>query len=148
MNPKKRILLSFVLVYLIVGWNAVNAQGEKDYVGVWFNTEKDAKVEIFKEGNQYFGKVVWLKEPTDKGKPKVDKNNSDKSKRTKPILGMRLLNGFELSDGVLKDGTIYDPKNGKTYSCIIKKKDEKTLEVRGYIGFSLIGRTVEWTKAE
>lgn len=117
-------------------------------VGKWYNTEKDAQVEIFKEGGRYFGKIVWLKEPVENGKPKVDKNNSEKELRTRPIMGMRLLNDFQFKGGVWEDGTIYDPKNGKTYSCIIKRKDGKTLEVRGYVGFSMIGRTVEWTKVE
>jgi uncharacterized protein (DUF2147 family) len=61
---------------------------------------------------------------------------------------MKLLENFKYNGGTWEEGTIYDPKNGKTYSCIIKKKDNKTLEVRGYVGISLIGRTVEWTKAE
>lgn len=124
------------------------AQSSDAIVGKWYNTEKDAQVEIFKEGSKYHGKIVWLQDPTDDGKPKTDKNNSDKSKQDRPIMGMKLLTDFEHKGGTWENGTIYDPKNGKTYSCIIKKKDNKTLEVRGYVGISLIGRTVEWTKAE
>lgn len=118
-------------------------------VGKWYNTEKDAQVEIYKEGDKFSGKIIWLQDPKDNaGKPKVDLNNSDVSKRQRPIIGMKLLENFKYSSGTWEEGTIYDPKNGKTYSCIIKKKDNKTLEVRGYVGISLIGRTVEWTKAE
>lgn len=118
-------------------------------VGKWYNTEKDAQVEIYKEGDKFSGKIIWLQDPKDNaGKPKVDVNNSDVSKRQRPIIGMKLLENFKYNGGTWEEGTIYDPKNGKTYSCIIKKKDNKTLEVRGYVGISLIGRTVEWTKAE
>ncbi|RZL30018.1 MAG: DUF2147 domain-containing protein, partial [Pedobacter sp.] len=39
------------------------------------------------------------------------------------------------------DGTIYDPKTGKTYSCNLTLKDNNTLNVRGYIGISIIGRS-------
>ncbi|MFD2202954.1 DUF2147 domain-containing protein [Shivajiella indica] len=124
------------------------AQNSEAIIGKWYNTEKDAQVEIFKEGGKFFGKIVWLQDPTENGKPKVDKNNSDTGKRQRPIMGMKLLNDFEYKGGSWENGTIYDPKNGKTYSCIIKKKNEKTLEVRGYVGVSLIGRTVEWTRAE
>lgn len=124
------------------------AQSSDAIVGKWYNTEKDAQVEIFKEGGKYFGKIVWLQDPHENGKPKLDKNNSDKSKRNRQIMGMKLLSGFEFNGGNWENGSIYDPKNGKTYSCIIKKKNDKTLEVRGYVGVSLIGRTVEWTKAE
>lgn len=123
------------------------AQQADDIVGQWYTTERDAKVEIFKERGRYHGKVVWMDEPETNGKPKVDENNTDKAKRDRPILGMRLLSDFSFEDGKWEDGTIYDPRNGKTYSCTIKKKDASTLEVRGYVGVSLIGRTVEWFKA-
>ncbi len=122
--------------------NSIFAQGENAIVGNWLTTDKDAKIEIFKEGNEYFGKVVWLQEPLEDGKPKVDKKNN------RPLMGMRLLNNFQYNNGVWEDGTIYDPKNGKTYSCTIKKKVNSTLEVRGYVGISLIGRTVEWSRVE
>ncbi len=63
-------------------------------------------------------------------------------------MGLQLLKGFKKDgDTEYEDGTIYDPKNGKTYSCKINRKGE-TLEVRGYVGISLIGRTTIWTKAD
>ncbi len=142
---KKTAQLGLFVIFLMVFQTGFAQEGDA-IVGKWYNTEKDAQVEIFKEGNKYAGKIVWLQEPTENGKPKVDKNNSDQSKRSRPIMGMRLLNGFEYKGGTWENGTIYDPKNGKTYSCTIKKKDSNTLEVRGYVGISLIGRTVEWTK--
>ncbi len=136
-----------IILFLVASGQAIGQDADA-IEGKWYNTEKDAQIEIFSEGSKYYGKVVWLKDPMDNGKPIVDKNNADKSKRNRPILGMRLLNDFEYKNGSWENGTIYDPKNGKTYSSIIKKKDAKTLEVRGYVGISLIGRTVEWTKAE
>jgi len=138
-------LLAFICILLA---QSVFAQSANDIVGTWYNTEKDARVEIFREGDKYYGKVVWLEEPRENNRPKVDKNNSDKSKRDRPIMGMRLLNDFKYKNGTWEDGTIYDPKNGKTYSSTIKKKDGNTLEVRGFVGISLIGRTVEWTRAK
>jgi len=63
-------------------------------------------------------------------------------------MGLNLLEGLRFDDGIWDDGTIYDPKSGKTYSCQITLKSANILEVKGYIGFSLIGRTVEWTKAK
>lgn len=138
-------LLTFICVLFA---QSVFAQSPNDIVGTWYNTEKDARVEIFREGDKYHGKIVWLQEPRENNRPKVDKNNTDKSKRDRPIMGMRLLNDFKFKNGTWEDGTIYDPKNGKTYSSTIKKKNEDTLEVRGYVGISLIGRTVEWTRAK
>jgi uncharacterized protein (DUF2147 family) len=117
---------------------------------IWYNQEKTAKVQIFKATDgKFYGKIVWLKEPNnEEGKPKVDKNNPDKAKKSTPLMGLQLLKGFKKDgDTEYEDGTIYDPKNGKTYSCKINRKGE-TLEVRGYVGISLIGRTTIWTKAD
>jgi uncharacterized protein (DUF2147 family) len=117
---------------------------------IWYNQEKTAKVQIFKATDgKFYGKIVWLKEPNnEEGKPKVDKNNPDKAKKSTPLMGLQLLKGFKKDgDNEYEDGTIYDPKNGKTYSCKINRKGE-TLEVRGYVGISLIGRTTIWTKAD
>ena len=88
--------------------------------------------------------MVWLREPTDAdGKPKLDKNNPDKEKQKLPLLGYDLLKDFVFEEGHWDNGTIYDPENGKTYKCKISFREGK-LDVRGYIGFSLIGRTDVW----
>lgn len=122
------------------------AQQADAIVGKWYTQDKDAHLEIFKEGEVYHGKMVWLKEPTENGKPKVDKNNTDKAKRDRPILGMRLLSDFVHDGDIWEDGTIYDPRNGKSYSCTIKLLDKDTMEVRGYVGIAAFGKTVEWTR--
>ncbi|PIQ48502.1 MAG: hypothetical protein COW03_09805 [Cytophagales bacterium CG12_big_fil_rev_8_21_14_0_65_40_12] len=117
-------------------------------LGTWLTDENKAKIEIYKEKGLYHGRIIWLKEPlNEKGQPKVDKHNHDKTKRARPILGMNLIQGFKFSDGKWEDGEIYDPENGKTYSCVIKLKGNK-LEVRGYVGMTMFGRTVTWVRAE
>lgn len=120
-------------------------------VGVWKTGEGNAMVRIYKNGEKYQGKVVWLKEPNDPetGKPKQDKNHPDEANRTRPVLGMINIWGFSYKDKNLwDDGNIYDPKNGSTYSCTIKMINPNTLEVRGYIGVSIIGRTDNWTRQQ
>ncbi len=116
---------------------------------LWYNEEKTAKIEISTGSDgKFYGKVVWLKVPNVDGKPKVDKNNPDKARRNDPLMGLQLLKGFKKNGAnSYEDGTIYDPKNGKTYSCKMTLKDNK-LSVRGYIGFSLLGRTTVWTIAD
>jgi uncharacterized protein (DUF2147 family) len=137
-----------ILVLLSVFSSLVSiAQKADDILGIWYNEEKSAKIEIFKKADKYYGKVVWLKEPNRDGSPKLDIENEDKSLRNRPILGIQLLNDFEFEDDEWEDGTIYDPKNGSTYSCNIAKEGNK-LNVRGYIGFSFIGRTSIWEKAD
>ena len=120
-------------------------------VGVWKTGEGNAMVRIYKNGEKYQGKVVWLKEPIDPetGKPKQDKNHPDEINRTRPVLGMVNIWGFSYKENNLwDDGNIYDPKNGSTYSCTIKMINPNTLEVRGYIGVSIIGRTDNWTRQQ
>ena len=118
-------------------------------VGVWKTGEGNALVRIYKNGDKYQGKVVWLKEPIDPetGKPKVDKNHPDEASRSRPVLGLINIWGFKYVENIKWDeGNIYDPKNGNTYSCTIKLINTNSLEVRGYIGVSLIGRTDTWTR--
>lgn len=121
-------------------------------VGIWLNQEGTAHVQISRQDSKssvpkYVGKIVWLKEPNENGRPRTDKNNPSASKRTVPLMGLVLLKDFvfDADDNEWTDGTIYDPKNGKTYSCNMTLEGNK-LNVRGYIGISLIGRTAVWTK--
>ncbi|HAW20155.1 MAG TPA: DUF2147 domain-containing protein [Flavobacteriales bacterium] len=137
----------FSLLIALISTTAVIGQSADDILGVWYNQEKTGKVEVFKKGDKYFGKIIWLKEPMRDGAPKLDIENSDEKLRTQPIMGLEILKGFEFDDDEWEEGTIYDPKNGETYSCVITKEGN-SLNVRGYIGFSFIGRTSIWTKAE
>ena len=123
-----------------------------DILGVWLNEDKDAHVKIEKTDGKFYGKIIWMRDPIDEdtGKPKKDKENSDKELRSRPVLGLEILTGFVFDDDEWEDGDIYDPKNGKTYSCYMKFNDDTKdeLKVRGYIGFSLLGRTTYWTRVE
>lgn len=121
--------------------------GSDEVIGLWLTDDGKAKVEIYKDQGRYNGKIVWLKEPLNAaGKPKTDKENPDKALQSRPILGMNLIQGFEYEDGRWESGEVYDPENGKTYSCKMTLKRDK-LEVRGYIGISMFGKTVVWTRA-
>jgi uncharacterized protein (DUF2147 family) len=135
------------------GW----AQSPEPLVGTWLNGDKTAHIEIYKQANKYFGKIVWLKEPTypandEKGmagKEKVDRENPDPAKRRTPVLGLVILRDFTyVETGRYENGRIYDPKNGKDYKCKITQKSPDALDVRGYIGFSFIGRTDSWTRVK
>lgn len=125
------------------------AQSKDAILGKWINSSGEAHVEIYKKGVQYFGKIVWLKAPKDeKGNPKTDYKNPVVSLRSRPILGMEMLQNFVYDDGKWTDGKIYDPKSGKTYSCNMNIKDNGDLNMRGYIGISLIGRSEVWKRVK
>jgi uncharacterized protein (DUF2147 family) len=117
--------------------------------GTWYNQEKSGKIQFFKQGDKYFGKIVWLKEPNADGKPRTDKQNPDEKLRSRPLIGLVNLKNFKHSGKDLwEDGEVYDPKNGKTYSCKMTLTSPTTLDVRGFIGLSIIGRTEHFTKAD
>ena len=80
-------------------------------------------------------------------RPSTDVNNPEESMRNRPLIGLEILSGFKYAgNGRWTGGTIYDPDNGKTYRCKLRLVDRDTLEVRGYIGVSLIGRTEVWKR--
>jgi uncharacterized protein (DUF2147 family) len=144
--------ISGVIAILILHCSIAAAQNNAgDVVGIWQTDSKEpAKVQIYKSGEKYYGKIIWLKNPlTDSGKTQTDINNPDKNKRGNPVVGLAVLKDFEF-DGKKewKGGTVYDPENGKTYKAYLYLADENTLKLRGYVGFSALGRTQTWTKAK
>lgn len=81
------------------------------------------------------------------GKPKNDRGNPDPNLRDRPIVGLQFMRDFVYAgDKTWVDGKIYDPESGKTYKCKMTLVDDKHLEVRGFVGISLLGRTVVWTR--
>jgi uncharacterized protein (DUF2147 family) len=119
-------------------------------LGSWLNAEKDAIIDVTREGKAYFGQVNWLKNPLDaKGKPKTDIENPDPKLKSRPRWGLVVLTNLAYKGGnKYEKGKIYDPKSGKTYSCQAELVGTKLIKLRGYIGVSLIGRTSEWTRTE
>lgn len=140
-----KTLLAIMLSLFSLGtW----AQNSDDIVGVWWTEEKDGKVEIYQVGDLFYGKLIWMDEPTENGRPKRDEENPDPELRQRPIKGITLLKKLEFDDGEWEDGEIYDPESGDTYSCHIEMESKNRLKLRGYIGFSLVGRSTYWTRVE
>ncbi len=145
------LLIAIAIVLALPLW-----AGSDDIAGTWFNEAKDAKIDIFQCGGDYCGKIVWLKEPTypagsklgTPGTPKLDHYNPDAAHKKDPLMGLQIVRGFQFSGGSLwKNGKIYDPDSGKTYSAKATLVSPTELDLRGFIGVSLIGRTEKWTRA-
>jgi uncharacterized protein (DUF2147 family) len=133
---------------------AAYALSETDVVGQWMTAENKSRIEISKVSDGTFeGKIVWLKEPNypaddkEAGKTKHDRENSDKSLQSRPIVGLAIMKGFKF-DGKKEwnGGTVYDPESGKTYKGKVWLEGDNTLGLRGFIGISLLGRTEKWTR--
>ena len=146
----KRIAL--ILVTLLLSTHALLAQkSEGDRInGNWLNEEKDGRIEIYRTGDRYFGKLVWARELMEADgktprKDRTDIKNNDPKLRSRQLLNLVILTNFTYDNGVWSGGKIYDPKSGKTYSCTMKLKGNK-LEIRGYVGISMFGRTTVWTR--
>jgi uncharacterized protein (DUF2147 family) len=116
----KKTIITFCALLMVV-MAASSFKAPKDQIEkIWYNKDKTSKIQIYlaKDG-AYYGKILWLKEPNDKetGKPRTDKENPDKSLHDTPLLGLLIMKSFKKSTDKpdeYTDGTIYDPKNGKT----------------------------------
>ena len=149
-----------ILVIFLLSLVTVAAGGDGDAIlGVWATDPEgdggQAHIEIYKEGDRYHGKIIWLSEPVylqgdphgQAGEAKVDTENPDEALRSQPIIGLLLMSDFTYDGkGLWRKGKIYDPDNGKTYKAKLRLEGDDVLKVRGFIGFSLIGRTSEWTR--
>ena len=141
--------INLTVLALFMGLFALAQQSDSDaIIGSWYNQEKDGVVEIYKSGDTYSGKIIWMENPNDKnGSPKVDNLNPEKDLQSRPRMGMEIMSNFKLDeDKTWSNGEIYDPKSGKTYSGTITLKGENTLDLRGYVGFPIFGRTAVWTR--
>jgi uncharacterized protein (DUF2147 family) len=150
----KKIISALAVGIILTASSVFGADADR-ILGLWNTAENKSKIEIFKCGDKYCGRIAELKEPNytadDKdgpvGQPKVDRKNPDPSLRTHPLLGMELMHGFTYSGkNVWEEGKIYDPEDGKYYKCKMTLSAPNRLDVRGFIGFSLLGRTTTWTR--
>ena len=146
----KQSIASFILIASLISFVAHSQNKADDIIGIWLTGGKEpAKIQIYKSGEKFYGKIIWLKNPTENGKQRADGNNPDETKRSNPIIGLMMLTGFKFNgDDEWKGGDIYDPESGKTYSSYLYLKDKNTLKVRGYVGISLFGRTETWVRTD
>ena len=140
----KKIIFSIILMLMPLGMAFA-----QDVDGKWKLEDGTAIVEVYKSGDAFNGKIVWLANPTEAdGSPAVDSNNPDKSLRSRKLIGLNMLSGLKADGGEYSGGKIYDPGNGKTYNCSMKVEG-KVLKVRGSLDKKgLIGRTMDWIRVE
>jgi len=144
----KFLLLSLLLLWLLA---PVGPPVQSPVpIGVWADDTGDTHIEIYRCGERLCGRVAWLREPQDPstGRPKTDQRNPSADKRTQPLQNLVVLQNLRYNPDAERweDGEIYDPGSGRTFSCYVSLQEKDRLEVKGYIGFSLIGRSHYWTR--
>lgn len=115
-------------------WNTLNSE----------NNTIESVIEIYEKNGRAYAKIISISDPK---KRSVICLKCAGNKKNKPILGMDILSGLIKNNTEWSGGKILDPRNGKEYKCYIKLLDSNSLKLRGYIGFSVFGRTEIWKRA-
>ena len=147
-----KISLWFMLL-LMMSTTAFGS-GSSGILGIWKTEMDESKVEIFMCGEKICGKIIWLKNPVyidssdgKVGTPIIDRKNPDPALKSRPLIGLRVMDGFtKQDDNTWGNGTCYDPKSGNTYRGKIHLSAPDRLDLRGYIGIPFFGRTSVWTR--
>lgn len=143
-----------VIMTIIMTATTAFAAVPGNILGVWKTDGGDSQLELFKCADKVCGKIVWLKVPKyidsndgPVGATKVNRKCPDPTLRNRPILGLQVMKGLTAIGGNRWDnGICYDPETGKSYKCKMRQTAPNRLELRGYIGISLIGRNFALTR--
>ena len=134
------------LITLLFCITAMTSMQSQSVIGKWKTIDDatgEAKsiVEVFSKSGKVYAKVVDILDPANKNS--ICKNCAGDDKN-KPILGLTIIKGLSKDGSEYNSGEILDPKNGKLYKCTLSLESKDKLKIRGYIGFSLLGRTQYW----
>jgi uncharacterized protein (DUF2147 family) len=129
---------------LLLGTASAEAADPK---GTWFTSDKETQVRIADCGGALCGSIVWLKDPNDaSGKPKLDKNNADAAKKSRPLMGVQIVLGMKAAGPDKWQGQVYNASDGKTYSGNITLLNANTLKLEG-CALGIICKAQNWTRA-
>ena len=123
-------------------------------VGSWHTIddktgELKSQIQISESSGVLSGRIEKLLRKEADQKAVCDKCTDDR--KDKPMLGLEIIRGAKKAEGkeVWEGGNIVDPDNGTVYKLRLTPiEDGKKLEVRGFIGFALLGRTQTWTRVQ
>lgn len=137
------------LVFILIGLFSiqVNAQtNADDIIGVWESAKKDAKMEIYKNGDQYDAKLLWGKDIVNEdGSSKKDIENEDEALRELDLVGSVFMKELTFEGDEWDNGKVYNNANGDWYKCFIWMEDEQ-LHLKGYLGLRIFGQTTKWNR--
>jgi uncharacterized protein (DUF2147 family) len=130
--------------------------GPSAIVGDWLVESQDAVIHIEQVDDEYQGYILWQLHdtygpedgPALNGKIVTDRHNPDPALRSQPLTGLRLLKGLRYDAAGRKwiHGRVYNSENGRTYNCLVRLLSSNRLQLRGYIGISLLGGNTVWSR--
>lgn len=142
----KRIALTTCILASSLLAGAAQAQQVKAPTGLWLTENKRSVVELYqcKEGQPLMcGKIAWIIE----GGMQRDTKNPDKSKHGTPLCGMTILSGLRMdSPSKWSGGKVYKADEGDTYDASMTVLSDDKVELRGFVGISMFGKTQTWTR--
>jgi uncharacterized protein (DUF2147 family) len=120
-----------------------------DPLGTWVTGDKKAKVRIVNCGDALCGTLSWLAEPNDPEthQPKTDKNNSDRTKKSRPLLGVPIVLNMKPSGGGKWQGKVYNAEDGGTYTGSFTMTGANTAQLKGCVMGGIICKGQTWTRA-
>lgn len=135
-----------VLVALAVSVSGVSAATPA--IGTWLSADGGTKVRISDCGGKLCGKVVWLSDSAGAdGKPKTDRFNEDQSKRSRPLLGVTVVQGMAPNGENKWSGKIYNADDGKTYDAHVTVISAGAMNVQGCV-LGFLCKSQKWTRAD
>lgn len=148
MGRIKLHIYPFIFFFIIL---VTSSQGQNaDFIiGKWSTENNEGVVEIFKQGEKYFAKLIALKTSNDtNGKPRKDSNNKEDKLKTRNLLGILIFGDMEYSseEKQWENGYVYDPDMGHTADGIITMMDNNTIKVKGYAGFKWVSLSQIWKR--
>lgn len=147
-----RALLNTLLATAVMA-AAMPAIAQDSPVGLWKNIDDEsgkpkALIRITEANGVLEGKIEKLFRDAGQDQNPVCDKCSD-ARKNQPIIGMTMLNGLKKDGDEYNGGQILDPNNGKVYRSKLKVADGgKKLEVRGYIGVPMLGRSQTWVREQ
>lgn len=145
---------SLIVAFLLITVFSLNAQSDstalkKDsIIGNWSAFSNQAAIQIVEKNGVFEGKIIWLSEQNKNKFPTTDVNNIEKSKQDRPILNLVCLYGFQYNPTyqIWEKGYFYNPLTGDTIKATLKMKDDNTIEMTGFAGFSLDFVSETWLR--
>ena len=145
--------LAFLTLAVPAHAAAPERSSANDIRGLWVDNRDSAKhkVAVWIEDcdGLLCGRIYWLKKATFGGAPKRDQNNPDTALRDRPLCGLKIMTGFRPGEApTWYRGYIYNPSDGRTFNSTIHVEEDGSLKIRGFVGVSLFGKTVEWVRPQ